>query len=417
MMLEKPESNCKMKVLVVTATYPPMTSGGADYAFRLNQLLADRGLEVHVLTSKIENLVTQEGLHIYPEIKSWLWSDLPKLLHAIYTIKPDVINLHFAGILYNDHPMITFLPTIAKWLLPGVKVVTLIEAPVGVRAYVHGLPVRGLHKIMANSIAKVDYSFGTILPDSDAIIFLSEWQRLRAFDYYPNILDKSAIIPPPPLMPVVEGDRQVLRRQGRASLNLSDEDFVIAYLGYVYPCKGLETLLAAFKRVIENNHNCRLVIIGGTPEIVLKSMDRQNYLLEIKALANELGIASKIIWTGGFAIDSTEPSLFLRAADLSVLPFDLGVTLNNSSFAGVAAHGLPIITTRGEILEQPFVDRDNVWLCKPKDADCLAQAIEQLMASSHLRFKLGEASFKLAQECFSWPKACDRTVAVFEGKL
>ena len=44
-------------------------------------------------------------------------------------------------------------------------------------------------------------------------------------------------------------------------------------------------------------------------------------------------------------------TLYLCAADICVLPFNVGVRLNNSSFAAAAAHGLPIVTTRGEMLE------------------------------------------------------------------
>ena len=65
-----------MKVLVVTATFPPMSSGGADYAFRLCQFLIKKGVEVHVVTGKAAVTTKSVGMEIYPVMASWSWLEL-----------------------------------------------------------------------------------------------------------------------------------------------------------------------------------------------------------------------------------------------------------------------------------------------------------------------------------------------------
>ena len=121
------------------------------------------------------------------------------------------------------------------------------------------------------------------------------------------------------------------------------------------------------------------------------------------------------MWTGEYDWDSEEASRCLRAADMAVLPFDGGVCVHNSSFAGASAHELPIITTHGADLEPMFVHTSNVFLCPPKDPDALAQAMETLMARPELRERLSVGAREFTQEWFSWEKAIERTLQALRG--
>ena len=42
-----------LKLLFISAAFPPMRAGEADHAYHLCRHLAKRGVEVHVLTTKI----------------------------------------------------------------------------------------------------------------------------------------------------------------------------------------------------------------------------------------------------------------------------------------------------------------------------------------------------------------------------
>ncbi len=248
-----------MKILVITATFPPMTSGGADYAFRLCEQLSSRGLDMHVLTSKQAIAINTANLHSYPIMDTWSWSELPRLLQTIQQVKPDVINLHFGGILYNDHPMIGFSATFAKWILPKVRFVMLIEAASGLRPYLCSLPVRTLHKLVVALTKgfRVDYNYGTLLRDSDSIIVLSDSHRLELARYDSTVLTRSYLLPVPPLIKIVDNTK-ALREKGRKKLGIGSDQLLITYLGYLYPGKGLETLFKHSKLSIKKN---RLLIL------------------------------------------------------------------------------------------------------------------------------------------------------------
>src|SRR5215510_10692877 len=109
-----------MKVLMISAAFPPLRAGEADHVFHLCQHLADGGVDLHVLTAKAEVPAGGLPFTVYPLIRDWTWSDLPRLTRFIGRCSPDAVLLMYSGgPIYNYHPMITFAPSLAKFLLPG----------------------------------------------------------------------------------------------------------------------------------------------------------------------------------------------------------------------------------------------------------------------------------------------------------
>jgi glycosyltransferase involved in cell wall biosynthesis len=406
-----------MKVLVVSPTFPPMRSGGAEYALRLCQRLAERGLDLHVVTSEIAHVATDPSMRVSPVMRRWSWLELHRLLQMARGFRPDVVDIHFHGQIYNDHPMITFAPTVLKRAMPGVRVVTHIEWPVGVRPQILPRSTRAVRKIAARWAGPrdADYGYGTLLRDSDRVIVLSDAHRPMLSAHFAGVDQKCRLIPPPPLMRMCTDRNGASRQEGRTLLGVAPDEFVFAYFGYLYPGKGIETLLQAFSAVVQRNPRSRLVMLGGGNELILKEMKRPHYVQELQESAARLGIAEKIRWSGYYPTESDEPSLSLWGADACVLPFDMGVFLNNSSFGTAAAHGLPIITTRGDTIEPPFIDGESVLLCPPKDSASLSAAMERVIVNSELRHRLRAGARELERQWFSWDTAVTRTIEAFSG--
>ena len=60
-----------MKVLVISAAYPPMHAGEATNTYHLCRQLAARDVEVHVLTS-VGNIGTDDiGVTVHPLMQHW----------------------------------------------------------------------------------------------------------------------------------------------------------------------------------------------------------------------------------------------------------------------------------------------------------------------------------------------------------
>ena len=254
----------------------------------------------------------------------------------------------------------------------------------------------------------MDYEFGSLLRDSDRIIVLGARHEARLAQLHPPTAHKSVLIPPPPIVRIFQATNGSARDAGRDRLHIKSDEFVLTYFGYLYPSKGVETLLRAFHLVRSRGRHARLVIAGGIAAHLYE--ERAAYVKELEALATSLGVDQDIVWTGFLPWDSDDASLCLHAADVCVLPFDDGISLNNSTFGAAATHRLPIITTRGESIESPFRHNENVVLCPPRDADALAAAIETLMDGPELRERLTTGVSAMRDEWFSWERAATRII-------
>ena len=390
-----------------------MQAGEADHTLHLCQRLAAHGLDVHLLTTRRAQKVSALPFKIYPMIRSWSWPDLPQLALCLKRCSPDVVLLFYIGWIYNYHPMITFATSISRTLLPHVPFITQFANAIGANPEQSSLVARVIRKAVAMWAGKkgLDYRYGTLLRDSDRIIVFSDLHRATLSRHNSDVDYQSVLIPPPPILFISSEDNGEARSHGREALCLGDKEFLIAYLGFIYPGKGIETLLKAVKIVSGERKDLRLVVVGGTLQ------GYGSYAEEVCKLPEQMGIQDKVVWTGGYSWDSHEASTYLRAADAFILPIDIGVQMNNSSFAAAAAHGLPIIATQGTELEQQFVHMENVFLCPPKDPEAMAAAIKVLMDRSNLRISLGAGALRLAQDWFSWDVVIKRTLATFnEGK-
>lgn len=407
-----------MKILIISAAFPPMHAGEASNTYFLAKHLAKRNLDVHVLTSLGNTGGPDPGITVHPIMRQWSWLELPRFKTFLKRCSPDAILLMYIGLMYNFQPMITFAPTISKKIFPHTPFVTRYESAfVGADPSQTSLIARAFRKFVVQQWAgrrNVTYRSGTLLRDSDQIIALCKQHRALLVAEWPHSQSKTTIIPPPPNIRVCPDSASEARQRGRAILGLPPDEFVIAFLGYLYPGKGVEVLLQAFQKVRHQRSHVRLLFIGG--KIDLNVDGGASHFETMDKLSKQLGVDDKIIWTGAFKAEDEEASLFLRAADIGVLPFLQGVQLNNSSFSTMAAHDLPIIATRGPCLDEQFIHGENIFLCGPNDAHALAQSMTLMIDHLELRDRLRSGVQKLSKEWFCWDTAITRTLATFGTK-
>lgn len=406
-----------MKILVISAAYPPMHAGEATNTYHLCEKLAHRGIEVHVLTSSGNVGLGDAGIHVHPIMTDWGWGDLLRLRAELKSCSPDAVFIMYIGLMYNYHPMVTFTPTLCKRLWPHVPVVTRYESAfVGADPSKSGLASRAFRKLMVRWAGGKDvaYSSGTLLRDSDAVVALCERHRAMMAKEWPAVSSKTVLIPPPPNLRIASNVNNDARRKGRAKLGLAPEHFVVSFFGYLYPIKGVDTLLRAFAKVASQRPQTRLLFIGG--KVGLDVAGGASYFEEMQSLAKELGIEGKTIWTGAFKSEEEEASQYLYASDVCVLPFLEGVQLNNSSFASIVAHGVPTIVTRGPLMDTVFVHGENVLTCEPRNVDAVADHLFNIMDDPGLRDRLAAGALRFAEEWFSWEKATTRTLELLSKK-
>src|SRR5688572_15091336 len=208
-----------------------MQAGEATNAYHLCQRLAERGLDVHVLTSSVgQTAALDPRITVHSLMRRWSWSEAPRLGRFLRECAPDAIYLMYLGWTYDFQFMSTFIPTIAKRVLPAVPLVTRFENIGGAGPQANSLASRIIRKGLASFDRRghVDYHFGTLLRDSDAIVLLSARHEAVLERCLPDVGKKCVLIPPPANMCMSVADAAT-RGRGRRALGAEPDDFLLAY--------------------------------------------------------------------------------------------------------------------------------------------------------------------------------------------
>jgi len=401
------------RVWIVSGDYPPVRSGEASHAFHLARRMAARGVAVRVVTSRLSGFAPSRGVEVDAAIRDWSWRALPRLRRRLRADAPDAVLLLHLPSMYGHRPMPTFLPTLSKRWLPGVRFVTQFES---LGAVERPRPASARLAARLAGRSGVDPKLGTLLRDSDRIVVLSEEPAARLAHAAPAARERFTLVPAPPLLAMAP-DAEAARRLGRERLKVDPGTFLLVYYGFVYPGRGLEHAVEALRRLVARGRDARLVVVGGPLDHVQTADVRRNSARQHDALVARVRgseVARRVHWAGPCDAHDPTASVHLYAADAFVFPSDRGVHLNNSSVAAAAAHGLPLVATRAPTSEAAFRHGDNGLLVPPGDPDALADALESLIDSPALRARLAAGARALAVEHFDWDRAVARTLAALE---
>ncbi|NJL30893.1 MAG: glycosyltransferase family 4 protein [Phycisphaerales bacterium] len=389
-----------LRLLIVSAAYPPMVAGEATQTLFLSRAFAQRGWSVHVLTTDRSGATekvgytVEQGFTVHATMRDWTWGDLGRLRHVVKQVQPSVVLINYTGWLYDHHPMVTFAPSIIKIIDRQIRIVSMMTHPDGSRENKLSPVSRWFHRLLRWGMKdRVSFNYGTLLSGSDKVVSLAESFELAFVQQYEKVKQKLVVIPPPALIKLHGQPPHVARSSGRKLLGLAATDQLLVYTGLIAPGKGLETLLKALAMLVPTHPHLSLALVGGVVNEQLHH--HRTYAEELDLMIGELGLRNKVHRIGPFEVDDQEPSLVLAAGDAAVLPWDKGVHMNNSTVATVTAHGLPLITTMPEQLESIFVDGENLLLIPPQDAQALAGAIQRVLHVPVIRETLRQGAAQL----------------------
>ena len=164
--------------------------------------------------------------------------------------------------------------------------------------------------------------------------------------------------------------------------------------------KGARYLIEALYELANDRRDYQLVLVD----------QKKDRLKLVPRLVREYGLSSRVHFAGRV---STEQLVRLyNQATLVVSPslyegFGLPV-------AEAMACGAPVIATTGGAFPEIVDHQETGWLVPPGDSHALADAIRLLMDNPGLRERLGSAGRSRIVERFSWRKAAEQTLAVYE---
>jgi len=167
--------------------------------------------------------------------------------------------------------------------------------------------------------------------------------------------------------------------------------------------KGARYLLEAMRILQDDRRDYQLAFVDHKKEN-LKLAPR---------LVKEYGLSSRVHFTGRLTND--ELVKIYNQATLVVSP-SLYEGFGLPAAEGMSC-GSPVIATTGGAFPEIIDHGETGWLVPPGDAQALADGIRKLMDDEALRARLGAAGRASILARFSWRKAAEETLAVYEKML
>jgi glycosyltransferase involved in cell wall biosynthesis len=184
--------------------------------------------------------------------------------------------------------------------------------------------------------------------------------------------------------------------------------FQLLYVGALSESKGLSFILDALRKVQQRGYNVRLNI-AAKPTMYAKRLLHENRDLDVCLLG---------------LLPFPELCVYYSKSDAGVI----ASLQEQCSYAAIemAMHGLPIITTAVDGLNEMFVDGENALKVRMRfsvrrslepDTMQMADYIIRLVSSPSLRKRLSQNGRKLFEQRFTATRMVEQTVQVYQNLL
>lgn len=183
---------------------------------------------------------------------------------------------------------------------------------------------------------------------------------------------------------------------------VSKKNINIISVSNLVPAKGIDINLRAVAELIKKYPDIEYTIIGEGSEKA-----------RLIALASELGISDKVVFTGRLNYDQVMQ--YMSRCDIFSLPSwreGFGVV-----YIEAMLHGKPVIGIKGEGIEDAIEDGDNGFLAKPKDVPDLIRIIDFILQNPQKVERVAENGRRSVLEHFTWEQNAEKTLKVYNELL
>lgn len=381
-----------IRVLMLVRLFHPWIGGTERQALKLSQALAEKGVDVQIVTGWWFRGTPQrevvEGIPVFRNLTLWEMfgiKGLRKFGGYLYILTLllylwrrraayDVIHVH--GLSYH-----TFAAVLAgRWF--GRKTLTKLA---------NSGPASDIFKMrIGQQLAFSHYMLPTAL-GSDRFVALTG-----------TIVEEliNAGVPAVHISELVNGVEHD-RIAARSNYALHHPPRLI-YVGRLHEQKGVDVLLQAFGQLIERDlaQGACLKIVGDGP--------LRNALV---SLAEDLNISHRVEFFGETNCVLEQ----LYQADIFVLP-SRAEGISNALLEAMAC-GLPVVVSEVPGNADVVQDEENGLVFTTEDPNSLAQALSLLLEQSDLRQQLGRMARQTVEERYSLNFVADRYIAMYQELL
>ena len=182
-----------------------------------------------------------------------------------------------------------------------------------------------------------------------------------------------------------------------------DNKPVVLYLGRLAPYKGVQFLMRAVPLVLREAPNAKFLVAGSM----------RYDMLNLHGMAKSLGVEGSVIFTG-FVPSRLVPKLY-ACCDVFCYPSlweGFGLTPGEAE-----ASGKPVVAFDTCAIPEVVENGRTGLLVEPRNYIQLASAIVSLLKDEDLRRKMGLEARRRVLRLFSWDKAVNQTLKLYEEVL
>ncbi|MGI8855764.1 MAG: glycosyltransferase [Thermomicrobiales bacterium] len=399
-----------MRVLLISAEYPPTPGGVGDYTALLAAHLAEAGATVSVLTSGSGTTVRDGDVTVFPIVPRWDWTIARIVRSAVENVRPDVLHLQYQTGMYGMHPAINLLAcpkpfTRRQTVYRSATVYKYAPEPQLRPWFVttfHDLRPPYLFPKAGPLREHVTY---LLARESDAVIGTngSDGARIGQWNRHATVIPIGSNIPA----------ASCLDAAGvRARYGTPDGAALLTTFGLLNHSKGIDTAIGALGVLKRQGVDARLLFVGAGAG----ANDPTNRATEaaLDAQCAAAGVADAVTRTGPLPAD--EVARVLAASDLCLLPYRDGASPRRGSLLAALTQGIPVITTTPAPHAYDGVPEPRngevALFVPPDDSDALAEAVRRVIDDSALaaRLRAGAAAYAAR---FSWSAIAAQTLAVY----
>ena len=387
-----------MKILMLTWEYPPRIVGGiARVVHDLSKRLIKDGHDVHVITYKEGNVPYYEN-------------DKEVHVHRVdnYMINP---NNFIDWIMQLNFNMIAK----ANELIANGEKFDVIHAHDWLVAYAaktlknsYNMPlVSTIHATEAGRNGGIHDEVQRYINDTEWMLTYESSEVIVNSKYMKNELQRLFGLPYEKINVVANGINSTaysgvekdyeFRRQYAA-----DNEKIILFMGRLVYEKGVQHLISAMPKILENYHDAKLVIAG-----------RGGMIDELKAQVEAMGLSQKVYFTG--YLNAKQVSKMYKCADISVFPSTyepFGIVALEAMLAGIPT----VVSDVGglnEIVEHG-VDGMKSYAGNPNS---LADSILALLFNPELCDKISKKAKAKVKAEFTWAKIAQDTHFTYQKAI
>ncbi len=392
-------------VCIFSNLYPPIVSGSSTQSSGLARELASRGIEVSVITSKIDEKMPEyersEDVHVY-RLPSKI---MPRMeialnfpwLNYTYTLNnqkriDDIIKRHRPKILHLHNHMFDLSFSATKFRNRyKIPLVVTIHTVIKHSRQFYNLILYPADRIFLRKTV-IDKTDLIICPDYNVRRYVEEAFKAKNHILIPYGIDQ--LKPPMP--------EKINRIEEKYELK---EKNIILSLGHVHELRNRIDLIEAMPKVLKNVPNAILLIVGEvTTDLPGK-------------LVSSLGIQKSVVFTGAVPHDDISAYFSLAKVEAHWLNQDdpeetsLGIASLESMSFGKPIIAVANVDTYGEGV---LKNGQNCVIAKHSNSDYLANIITELLDDEEKRKMIGNNAYKTIQEYFTWGSICRQTLKAYE---